>query len=61
MDWQSMVIFSVTFAVTNQAIGRAVSFVENWRRGKELNRMLSRLENIDQLLTKKAARVKRVK
>jgi hypothetical protein len=61
MDWQSMVIFSMTFAVTNQAVSRAVSFVENWRRGKELNRMLSRLENIDQLLTKKAAKVKRVK
>lgn len=61
MDWQSMVIFSVTFAVTNQAVSRSVSFVENWRRGKELNRMLSRLENIDQLLTKKAAKVKRVK
>jgi hypothetical protein len=61
MDWQSMVIFSVTFAVTNQAVSRSVSFVENWRRGKELNQMLSRLENIDQLLTKKTAKVKRVK
>jgi hypothetical protein len=61
MDWQSMVIFSVTFAVTNQVVGRAVSSMDNWRRGRELNRMLDRLDNIDQLLTKKAPKVKRVK
>ena len=61
MDWQSMLLFSVIFTLTNNAVSRGIAAVEHLRRGKELDRMLDRLEGMDQRLEKMAVGVRRVK
>ncbi len=61
MDWQSMVIFSLIFSVTNNIVSRAVSTIEHYKRGKELDKMLNKLQGVDQRLEKMAGGVRRVK
>lgn len=62
MDWQSMVIFSFIFALTNNAVSRGIAFLEHLRREKELDRMLDKISNIDQRIAERAvAGVRRVK
>jgi hypothetical protein len=61
MDWQSMVVFSLIFALTNNAVSRGIATIEHWRRGKELDRMLDTISNIDQRIDRAVAGVRRVK
>lgn len=61
MDWQSMLMFSLIFTITNNAVSRGVAAIEHWRRGKELDRMLNKLEGMDKRLEKMAVGMRRVK
>lgn len=61
MTWQSMVMFSVIFAAVNNLISRGCEAISNWRRGRELDCMLRRLEGLDQKLERVACNAKGVK
>lgn len=61
MTWQSMVMFSVIFASVNNLVSRGCEAINSWRRGRELDRMLCRLEGLDQKLEQYASNARKVK
>ena len=59
MDWQSMLIFSLTLAVSFHVVGHTVGYVAYRFKDRTMDRLLREIRNVDVRLDE--YKVKRVK
>lgn len=50
MDWQSILVFSLTFSISFHLVGRGLGFLEFKLRDRKLDQMLNRLLPIERSL-----------
>jgi|688.fasta_scaffold241928_4 hypothetical protein len=60
MDWQSMIIFSLTLSICFHGVGHVAGYVAHKLKDKALDRMIREISNMDKIVDE-YAKVRRVK